>query len=411
MMVEFLGGRFQRKEIGMMKKLNAAIKNYRERHVSAVEVVSSIPVRTSDLSSAKKRVRRISIALVCLLVPIAIFLFFVSGKERPVRTIVIDQGPIVANVSVSGKIVAAREVDLSPKGPATIAAVHVREGDSVKQGQILISLDAREPNAIASKSEANVRQVEEELSQARGALERMKRLYEVGGESRQSVEDAESRLRSLTAKIQVARDELRVAQIGLQDTQIRAPFSGLVVSIVAQVGQLATPGSGLLTVADLTERQIEAKVDAGDGGLIQVGQRALLETDAFPDRQWRETVLRLAPTTDQGGISNVFSVRLSLGADAPALRLGQQVDLKIEVASKTDAVRIPIAALVNRDNGAVAMTISDGRIRFVPVRTGMEDLSHVEILTGLQPGDEIVLPEKTTLIEGERVRAIMSNRT
>jgi len=358
-----------------------------------------------------KPLRRAATGLLLLAVLIAIGSSFISDHARAVKTITVQQGPLVTTVSVTGKAVTAREVGLSATAPGTIATVHVKEGDVVQRGQALASLDVREARALESKIEAGLRQANEEFAQAQRVLERARKLYEIGGESRQAVEDAGSRLRIAEAKVLAAREDLRVGRLGLQNSIIRAPFGGLITSVTAQVGQWAIPGGSLVTLAAPNEREIDAKVDAGDGGVIHEGQEALVTSDAFPDRQWRERVLRLAPAMEKGATTNSFSVRLSLGRDAPPLRLGQQLDVKIQVASKADAVKVPTTALVTRNDGVAAvLNVRDGRIHFVPVRTGIEDLSHTEIVSELRPGDPIVLPEKRAFVEGERVKAVAADR-
>lgn len=353
---------------------------------------------------AKKSKRWGVVVLVMTLAFIIVGASFISNDGRPVRTISVEHGLLVSSISVTGKVVAMREVGLSSQVPGIITAVYVKEGDIVRRGQMLVELDEREASALVGKTRANLQMAQETLVQTQRELERICKLYDAGGESRQAVDDVTSRVRTTETKVQAAREELRIAQIGLTNTQIHAPFAGLITTLPAQIGQWANPGSQLLTLADSDKRELDAKVDAGDGGLVKLGQEASITSDAFPRRQWREKVLRLAPAIDKGEASNEFSIRLSYSADAPPLRLGQQVDVKIQLDSKANVVKIPIAALVNRDGATDVMVIRDGRVHFARVRTGIEDMSSTEIVEGVQPGDRIILPESKSFTEGERVR-------
>ena len=130
--------------------------------------------------------------------------------------------------------------------------MHAKEGDTVRRGQTLVTLDVREARAVASKVEANLQVAEEDLAQAQRVLERTRKLYEAGGESHQAVEDAESRARTAETRVQAVREERRIAHIGLSNTQIQAPYAGLITSVTAQIGQWTAPGARLLTLADRT---------------------------------------------------------------------------------------------------------------------------------------------------------------
>lgn len=349
-------------------------------------------------------------ALVLIILFIFIGASFISDEGWPVKAITVERGLLVSSISATGKVVTSREVGLSSLAPGAITAVHVREGDIVRRGQTLVTLDVREARSMVRKSEANLLVAEEELAQTQRVLERMRKLYDAGGESRQAVEDAESSVRTTGTKVQAVREELRISRIGQTNTQIQAPFSGLITTVTAQIGQWALPGNQLLTLADSDKREIDVKVDAGDGGSVQVGQETSVTSDAFPGQVWNERVLRLAPAVDKNETSNEFSVRLSYSADAPPLRLGQQVDVKIQLTTKPNAVKIPISTLMNRDGGTVIMVVRDSRVHFVPVRTGIEDMNNTEIVEGIQPGDQVILPESKSFTEGEHIRIIEGSR-
>lgn len=395
----------------MIKKLSASIKTFRERPSPTQQSLGPVSERVlSGLFHGRKLRRRTGVSVALLIAIALIGSVFFTKTDRSVRTVQVERGLLVSSLSVTGNVVPAREVGLSAQSPGTIAAVYVKEGDVVRRGQTLVTLDIREARAVVGKAEANLQVADEDLAQAQRMLDRTRSLYEAGGESRQAVEDATSLVRSADARMQAVREEVRIAHIGLNNTKIQAPYAGLITTVTAQIGQWAAPGARLLTLADSEMREIDAKVDAGDGGLVQVGQQANISTDAYPDRQWQEKVVRLAPAIDKSDTSNAFSVRLSFGPDAPPLRLGQQVDVKIQLDSKLDAVKLPITALINSDSGQQVMLVRDGRVHFTPVHTGIEDMSYTEIVQGIQPGDQVILPESKSFTEGERVRILDGGR-
>lgn len=389
----------------MNEKPAVSIQNIKEQSASTTQGADA-PAEVPRIGPVRAGISKRWAVIVAVFLGLCfgIGLFAFSDKVRLVKTVIVEQGPLVTTIPVTGKVVAAREVVLGATVSGTVASVYVSEGDVVTSKQPLATIDLPEARASRNKAEASLHQASEEFSQTQRTARNLNKLYEAGGEPRQVVEDAESRLRIAEVKVRVAREDLRVARIDLQNAVIRAPFGGLVTVVTAQVGQRANAGQGLITLVDPNEREIDAKADAEDGGRILLGQEAIVSSDAFPDRQWREQVRRLAPVIEKIDTTNSFSVGLSLGGEAPSLRLGQQVDVKIQIASKVNATKVPISALLRREGGASVAVVRDERIHFVQVQTGIEDLSHIEIVAGLQAGEHVVLPERKGFVEGERVK-------
>ncbi len=347
---------------------------------------------------------------ILLVIAVAVWNFSWNNKALPAKLVSVEQGPISAWLSATGKIVSRREVILSASATGQLVSVAVKEGDKVAQGQVLAVLDDRETRTLISKAETNLQRAEQEAQQAARTLERQRRLWEAGGDSRQAMEDAEAQWQAATTRQTVANDELRLARINLDKMRITAPFAGLVTAKSAQIGQWVGPGGALFTLADPNQREIEAKVDASESGEIALEQEAVITSDAFPGRQWTEKIVRLASAINRENTADTFNIRLSLGSDAPPLRLGSQVDVKIRTAFKSNALKLPSAALINNNGKTAVAVIQNGRIHFIPVITGIEDLTHTEIVQGLQAGRQVILADVKTLREGDRVSPLTETR-
>jgi len=154
-------------------------------------------------------------------------------------------------------------------------------------------------------------------------------------------------------------------------------------------------GTALFTLVAEAGREIEVNVDAGDSATVIPGQSVSISTDAWPDKNWQEEILRIAPaiTEDQQSALNTFAVRISLGAKAPQLLLGQQVDARIHADTRNDVMRLPFGALIEQDEESQVAVIRDGKVDLLPVKTGLEDFTHVEIITGLKGDETVILPE------------------
>jgi RND family efflux transporter MFP subunit len=353
----------------------------------------------------KKPMRRVLYWLAVIVLGVG-GLLLLPRSARSVKVTQVEQGPLSSWLAATGTVVATHQVSLGTVKAGTIASIAVSEGEAVRSGQALISLDKREADVLAQRSAAVLDQAREELNQATSALQTTREMYEAGGESRQAVLDAESKRRIEQAKLRAAEEDLRVVRMDLQNTVVRAPFSGVVARVDAQVGQWATPVSNLITVADDRVKEIQANFDADDSGSISVGQDALVTSDAFRDRQWNEHVSRLAPAIDKADTSNSFSVWLTLGSNAPPLRLGQQVDVKIVIASKPKALMVPTSAILMRAEGNAVAVVRAGVLHFVPVQVGIEDLSHAEVSGNVSVGDQVILLDNKSAVEGERVKIV-----
>lgn len=193
--------------------------------------------------------------------------------------------------------------------------------------------------------------------------------------------------------------------MALDNLNVTAPFAGLITLSPVRAGQwIIVPPEALFTLADLERREIEVQIDADDSAGIAAGQEVTLSSDAFPGRQWSERVMRLAPSVEKEEAANTVNVYLSLGKAAPPLRLGQQVDVKIRTAFRPKALKVPFAALISKDEKTWVAVIEQGRVKLLPVVTGIEDLTHTEILQGVRAGQQVILAEGKTLNEGDRVR-------
>lgn len=358
--------------------------------------------RLQKFIPARRKLALIGIPM--LLIATVAFCSFNPNKGVTVKTVAVERGPISGWLSATGKIVSRREVTLIPSVAGQLVSVTAKEGDQVVRGQVLASLDDRETATLISKAETALQRAEQEALQAARLLERRRRLWEAGGDSRQALEDAEAQWRTATLHQAASKDELLLARINLDKMRITAPFNGVITAKNAQVGQWVGPGAALFTVADLNQREIEVKVDASESNEIALEQEATVSSDAVPGQQWTEKVVRLASAINRENTADTFNIRLSLGPAAPALRIGQQVDVKIRTAFKPDALKVPNNVLVNNDGKPAVAINRNGHVHFITVITGTEDLTHSEIVQGLQAGQQVIAAEGKTLREGDRIR-------
>ncbi len=330
-----------------------------------------------------------------------------STVESPFRSTLVEIGSVHEEVSATGKVVSSHEVIVSAAGSGHLVRVYVKEGDSVDHGQILAHIDDREAIGKVHKATISARRAKEEVLETRKAMDELRLLFEAGGEPRQAVDDSEAKWRAAKARIALAQDELQLAQLALENCDVRAPFSGVITSDIAKVGQWVAPGAGLFMLVDPSHRELEVQIDASEGVSLSAGQPVVVTSDAFQNIDWPEHVIRIASTTNRESKLNTIGVRISAESVASELRIGQQVDVLFQTHYKPKVPRVLSAALISRDGRYWLGGLRDGRVHLVQVKRGISNMAHTEILEGINVGEEVILHEGKILIEGDRAVTIV----
>jgi RND family efflux transporter MFP subunit len=331
------------------------------------------------------------------------------NEQAPeVKVVRPERGYMESTIRVTGRVINDRTVSLTALIDGRIEQMLVGRGDLVKTGQTLAVLDGREAEALLDKAKAVVARGTEEIRELTRKLQRLRDVLDVGGATTQIVEDAEADLRAADARLQIAREEARIAGIHLDKTKVTAPFAGIVTEKVAEVGQWVEAGIQLFTLVAQQGWEIEANVDAADSGRVRQGLPVNVSCDCYPGLVWKETVhwTAKALNNDSPEGANTFAVRITLGTGAPSLLLGQQVDVKINTAQRQNALKLPYGALIETEKGLEVAILRQGKVHRVPIVTGVEDLTHTEIVSGLSGDEVVILPRGKTLTEGERVMAV-----
>ncbi|MCU7935581.1 MAG: efflux RND transporter periplasmic adaptor subunit [Candidatus Thiodiazotropha sp. (ex Dulcina madagascariensis)] len=348
-----------------------------------------------------------------LIAAVALQYGFRGGDSIQVTTVPLESGSIEQTIRVTGRVINDKTVTLTALLDGQVQGMLVQKGEAVEVGRVLAYLDKREADAHLSRAEAIVEREQKTVEQLSRKLDRLSRVSHTGGESRQVVDDVALSLSMAESQLRVAQAGLNIARIHREKVEITAPFDGVITEKSTEVGQWVEAGTKLLTMVADEGREIEARIDAADSGMLSIGQKVTVNCDAYPGVNWGETVHWIAPalTEDETEATNTFAARMSLSADAPSLLLGQQVDVTISVAQRKNTPKLPYSALLDGDDGSYRIAVvKEGSVSFLPVEIGIEDLTHVEILSDIKMGAEVILPSGITLREGDQV-TILSGAT
>ena len=410
--------------------------------------LSKLRINRDDPPPAVKRAlgRVLWLVAAAVLVFLVVFLVARRGGAAPVQVVTVSTsgGEGAANrgggggavaVVANGYVVARTKAAVSAKIPGRLAMLNVSEGSRVEKGAIIARLDNADYAAAVGQAEADLASAKATLIEAQSDRDQMQRDYvrvrDIHSQnpnlvSPQDVENADSRARQAearfgaqSARVDAAAAGLRVAQANLENTYIRAPFSGTVLRKEAEVGEVVAPsvGGGLtrgavVTMADLATLEVEVDVNESYIARIAGGQQARITLDAYPDTSFRGSVRQVVPTADRQRAT--VQVKVAIADRDPRIlsEMGAKVEfLEAPRAAPTGAqpverprILVPADAVRSEDGRSVVWIVRDGRLRRRDVDAGPVSGNFREIRSGLSGGEQLLVGGVETPREGQRVK-------
>lgn len=363
----------------------------------------------------------------------------------------VKRGHLVETVVASGHVETPFRVEIGSQITGTVEDVLVKEGERVSKGQPLISLEARELKAsvvqaqgAVAQAEARMRQLDEltlpsareSLTQAKANLlnaqqtfDRTAQLAKDGFATRAALDEAQktldvARTQVRTAEFQVytaspngsdyvmAQTQLNQAHANLETAESRrgyatisAPRDGILITRNVERGTVVQPGKALLVLAPAGEVQLVLQIDERNLGKIALGKKAKASADAYPEQTFGAVVSYINPGVDITRAS--VEVKLTVADPPEYLRQDMTVSVDIEVATKDNALVLPIRSVHDVLSGQPwVLGIKDGRAVKRPVRLGLRGNANLEILDGIAEG-EVAIPLNSGVLTGQRIRAIL----
>ncbi len=301
----------------------------------------------------------------------------------------------------SGYVVAQRKAAVASKGTGRLVYLGVVEGDRVRAGQVIARIEDADVQAELARAQANLALSRAELLDAERSLARERTLMDSNFTSQASYDAAEARYQRVRAGIAVAQAALQSAQVALENTVIRAPFDGTVLTKNADVGEVVAPLAGsafsksaVVTIADLRSLQVEADVAESNLEAISLDQPCEIVLDAYPDVRYPAVVARIVPTADRAKAT----VQVKVAFRSYDARVLPEMSAKVHflprpsrVAVDTQPVLVvPGTAVAERNGRSVVFVVERGRAVEVPVVVGRQVGASVAIREGLRPGVQVV---------------------
>ena len=357
----------------------------------------------------------------------------------------VNQKKLELSIEASGIIEAISSVEIKSKASGEILLLGAEVGDLVYKGSILGQIDQRTPKNILDQAKSDLEASRVRLENAKSQYDRGKELHNNGSISDKDYEDIQESYAQ--AKSSVVRTEVSYenAKIALDDTIVRSPVQGTIISRPVEVGQvISSPtsavggGTILMTMADLSKVRVRALVDEIDVGKVSIGQVVSIKVAAYRDKEFFGTVSKIEPLAKVEQNVTTFPVLIDIDNSENLLLLGMNTDVVIEVLSKSVTLSTPTMSLRTRKDiysAASILNISKETIdnflsvevegenfnKFIVikdskkgpeltwVKIGVSDLSYVEVLTGLTQKDTVfILPSKSLFDYQQRFKERVS---
>lgn len=327
---------------------------------------------------------RFSRSWLLVLGPVVAVAGYLIWRDRPISVEVVPArlGPAVEMVYASGFVEVEQPVGVSSRVTAPVTRVLVREGDRVRRGQPLIVLDDAEQRGAIAQANA-------ELTRASLDEARKRTLFNEGWLARAGLEQA-------VASANVARAVASGARARADQYVVHSGIDGVVLKRDVEPGDLSSPAKTLLLVGDPQRLRVTATVDERDVPRLQVGQAALMSSDAWPGRVIRGHLREITPGGDPA--QRAFRARIALD-EAASLPLGLTLEVNIVTSRIEKAVLVPADVV---SSGSL-WVVSDGHAQRRPIKRGVAGVDLSQIVSGVKAGEQIITKPPASLRDGQRV--------
>jgi len=325
----------------------------------------------------------------------------------PVKVFKVVRQRISEKLFYTGTVEAWQKINLTPDVGGKIARILVNEGDRVSKGQLLAELDAEAITLQLKQAEASLAVAQASFNNAQTNLERMERLSKEKAVSDQQYEQVKLAYDSAKAQLEQAQASVNLAQHSLDVSILKAPFSGVIASKNAEVGDVINPmmggfspgsASGVLTLVDFSRIKIKADISGSDIPRIQKGQTAILRVPTNPGQEFKGTVQVVNLAADPQ--TKKFGIEVAVDNPDQLLRPGTFGEIVIETHAHENALVVPQKAVLEN---TYVFIVQDGKAARKEVTLGLQNTTMVEVSSGIAEGDLVIAEGGFGLEDGAQI--------
>lgn len=334
-----------------------------------------------------------------------------SGNQQAVQAVRVRAKVVPATVveraddhTLVGSVEAVQQAAVSSRVMAMVVAVHVKPGDRVRKGQVLVDIDPQTAQGQQAQARGALAQAQAALALAQRNYERFQALYEAKAASALELDLARMQFEQAKGAVEQAEGALLAASSVARESRVVAPFDGLVVAKLVEAGDLAAPGRPLVIVQSAKGRRLVATVPESllAASPLRLGQKLELQLHLYPNRRLAGEVVEVAPSADP--LTHTFTVKVAIeGEEVPAGTTGR---LRLPLPPRR-AIMVPQAA-VHWVGGLTMVVVRDaeGRARSHVVTLGRQAGELVEVLSGLSGGEAVLVGLSAPPLDGAVVEEV-----
>jgi RND family efflux transporter MFP subunit len=327
-----------------------------------------------------------------------------AEKIINVKVITTQKMPVRPYVEAVGTLQPWDEVIISPEVDGIIKEIPVEEGFPVTKGMLLLKINDIDYRLGVQGAEAALGQAQAGLNNAKSMFDRMEALYKQSGVSKQEFDNASTRLDVSTQDVERSKAALSLAKERLSRVIIRSPLTGMVKQKVVTTGMFVKSGMPLLNLIQIDPLFLTFSVTEKDVGALKRGQDVTFSVDAFPNREFKGKVDIIYPNVDEH--SRMLKVEALIPNRSLELKPGFFSRVKVYTGSQKDVVLIPITSLLYEGTKTRVFLGENNKARERYLKLGRKYGEMMEIVEGLQAGEQLVVVGQNNLTDGVNVRVV-----
>lgn len=334
-----------------------------------------------------------------------------QNSARPVETAEAEWAPLPISVELVGTVNSRNQSSLSTQVEGLVEHLEVDVGGQVEVGDVLLKLDATVTELRRERTIEEIKGAHAELAEARRRLEEIRALVENGGVSETELKSRQTQVQIREAVVARLELILREEEEILKRHTLRAPFAGLISERHAQVGEWVSPGVPVFQLVEAGFRTFDIRAPQNLFTKVSRSTRAEVRLDIAPDETFPATIAVIVPSKDPN--TRTFLIRLEVAAPDRLLLAGASGRAKVYMGSDEPRISIPVDALVRQPDGSFVVwglsnEGSEPKAELRRIELGERAGNRVEILTGLQAGERIIVRGNENLLHGQTVRVIFN---
>lgn len=403
--------------------------------------------------------RKLILALLLVIVAAGIFFLYLrQSVSVPVKIITVKRNDFTVAISAAttASVKSNMEINISPQMSGRLIKFPLKEGDTVRKGEVVAQIDDREVRLQVEQAGESLNQARGRLEQIRteidllkktistqiaetkatldeaeGEIKRKQKLFDDGLISYQERDMAirardvaaaryenaianktqinikEQELSAVNNRIKELKAALSLSQLQMEYSTIHSPIDGVVSKRFTEVGENVIPGAALLRLIDPDDLYIEVAIDEYDAKHLKVSQEAMIRLDAFPGKEFSGTVLHVSPVViGERQQTRTFLVRVKFREKNIKVVPGMSADVEIIADKVANVISIPTSTIVEREQKKMVYVVREGKAFLTPITKGITTWNASEVTSGLSEGDRIVInPEVLNLQDGIAVKS------